>query len=121
MNKEIKNITLNFFRSATAITVLIGFLSIQFHSFVHHHDVHIHHETENHSVDGIIIDTSSDEVQTESVDCPTCVLPKHANTISNTNDLLYSELSELVSVRIQDKHTKDLYFIGLSLRGPPIV
>lgn len=51
MKKRIQNKETNFFNAVVSLAVLVGFLSIQFHSFVHHHeDIHDHseHHDSNH-------------------------------------------------------------------------
>ncbi len=121
MKERILNKKADFFKTVVSVAVLIGFLGIQFHSFIHHHDVHNHLETGSQSTDDIIIDISSNDEDTESVECLTCVLTKHVNTISNTSAPYHSVQSELISVSVPSNHAKDVYFISLSLRGPPLV
>lgn len=103
MKKRIQNKETNFFNAVVSLAVLVGFLSIQFHSFVHHHeDIHDHseHHDSNHLGDVYFIDDKSDDSLT--TECPTCVLTKHVNSVTNNWNLLYSNDShyQLIAYRI---------------------
>lgn len=123
MKTGIQTINPNFFRSVTAITVLIGFLSIQFHSFVHHHaDDHYPASDYNHELSGeVLSDSESDDHNLYTVDCTTCVLTKHIDSKSYNGNFLYSVENKLGLLTRHFEYKEDLYYSYLSLRGPPSV
>jgi hypothetical protein len=126
VKKRIQNKGIHFFKTVVSLTVLIGFLCIQLHSFAHSHDDHIshhhHHEDcDGHSHDDSEGEDSHNEDETESDDCPTCVLTKHIDTFPNNVYLKHLTDGKQLVLIADVEVKKGQNFVNLSLRGPPPV
>ena len=107
---------------AIAILVLLGFICLQFHSFIDIHD-HAHVKTlelSNSKEDALSIQNTDESHAEAPADCIECVLTKQLQFNAQTEPVLFiNSANGLLSIT-DTAFKAENHFLYVSLRAPPL-
>ena len=119
MKKNRKKSLLTLKNRAISLALLVGFLSIQFHSFSHSHFDVLEAHDDSYKVENSTFDTEVNSETYSNVLCTVCLLTKHLNSDINQ----YHSSSLPLSLQVLDININEPFsnfdLPLFNLRAPP--